>query len=103
MPAMLRGACVRYPAWWVGGLRAVFWQWAGGSLRLPQAKSPFTVGRRVIHFGPEPWPWGSGSFALRGGGGSWRLAVVLLGVHTHSKNPRPVSRMQAYIACSFDK
>jgi hypothetical protein len=32
------------------------------------------------------------------GGGSWRWAVAFLGVQTPSKNPRPVSRKQAYIA-----
>jgi hypothetical protein len=26
------------------------------------------------------------------------MAVALVGVHTHSKNPRPISRIQAYIA-----
>jgi hypothetical protein len=36
-----------------------------------------------------------------GGGGSWKIAVVLLGAHTPGKNPRPFSRIQAYIACSF--
>jgi hypothetical protein len=33
-----------------------------------------------------------------GGGGSQKLAVALLGVHTPSKNLAPVSRRQAYIA-----
>jgi hypothetical protein len=56
----------------VGGLRAVLWQWAGDGLPLPQAKAPLTVARGVIHFGPEPWRWGSGSFALQGWGGSRR-------------------------------
>src|ERR671911_307583 len=38
-------------------------------------------------------------FANRGvGGGSQKYAVVLLGAHTPSKNPRPLSRIQAYIA-----
>src|SRR5215213_6915440 len=31
------------------------------------------------------------------GGGSRKLAVALLGAHTPSKNPLPVSQMQAYI------
>jgi hypothetical protein len=31
------------------------------------------------------------------GGRSWKFAVALLGAHTTSKNPRPISRMQAYI------
>ena len=35
---------------------------------------------------------------LEGGGGSWRWAVALLGGHTPSKNPRPISWLQAYIA-----
>jgi hypothetical protein len=38
------------------------------------------------------------SFVLRGRGGSWKLAVALLSVHTSSKNPPPISGMQAYIA-----
>jgi hypothetical protein len=46
---------------------------------------------------------GSGSIVLRGGGGSQKLVVALLGVHTPSKNPLPISEVQAYIACSFDK
>ena len=33
-----------------------------------------------------------------GGGGLLRWALALLGRHTPSKNPRPVSRTQAYIA-----
>ena len=69
LPAMLRGACVRHAAWWLGGLRAVLWQWAGGGLRLPQARTPPTVARRVIHFGPESRCQGSGSVVLRGGVG----------------------------------
>jgi hypothetical protein len=73
----------------MGGLRAVLWQWARGGLPLPQAKSPLTVARRMIHFGPEPWQRGSGSLALRGG--SRKMAVALLGVHTPSKNPLSVS------------
>jgi hypothetical protein len=48
----------------VGGLRAVLGHWAGGSLPLPYAKEPSTVARGVIHSGPEPWQWGSGSFML---------------------------------------
>ena len=31
-------------------------------------------------------------------GGSWKLAVALLGVRTPSENLAPVSQMQAYIA-----
>jgi hypothetical protein len=46
---------------------------------------------------------GSGSFALLGGGGSQEWAIALLGVHTSSNNPHPVSRTQAYIACSIRK
>jgi len=38
-----------------------------------------------------------------GGGGSQEWAVALLGSHTPLKNPPLVSRMQAYIASSFDK
>jgi hypothetical protein len=53
----------------VGGLRAVFWHWAGDGLPLPQAKGPLTVALLVILFGPEPWQWDSGSFVLRGGVG----------------------------------
>jgi hypothetical protein len=37
-------------------------------------------------------------FRVGGGGGSWKLAVALLGVHTTSKNPPPISGMQAYIS-----
>jgi hypothetical protein len=47
--------------------------------------------RRVIHFGPESWQWGSGSFVLRGGGGSQEWAVAFLGMHTPLENPAPVS------------
>jgi hypothetical protein len=82
----------------VGSLRAVLGQWAGGGLPLPQGKSPSTVARLAILFGPEPHSQGSGSIALRDGGGSRKLADALLGVHTPSKNPPPVSRAQAYIA-----
>jgi hypothetical protein len=35
-----------------------------------------------------------------GGGGSRKMAVALMSVHAPSKNPHPVSRMQAYIAYS---
>jgi hypothetical protein len=49
-------------------LRAVLWQWAGCGLPRPQAKAPPTLARRVILFGPESWPWGSGYCALRVGG-----------------------------------
>jgi hypothetical protein len=59
--------------------------------------------RGVILFGPEPHWQGSGSFALRGGGGSQKWVVALLGTHIPSKNPRSISRIQAYIACYFDK
>ena len=52
----------------MGGLRAVLGQWAGGGLRLPQAKAPSTEARLVILFRPEPPQWGSGSLVLRGGG-----------------------------------
>jgi hypothetical protein len=46
-----------------------------GEVRLeaitPRVTSlPPTVARCVIHVGPEPWRWGSGSLTLRGGGGS---------------------------------
>jgi hypothetical protein len=57
----------------------------------------------MIHIGPEPWQWGSGSFALRGGGESRKMAVSLLGVHTPSKNPRSISGVQAYIAYLLGK
>jgi hypothetical protein len=53
----------------------------------------------VILFGPESHCQGSGPFVLQGGGGSQEWAVALLGVHTSLKNPRPLSRIQAYIAC----
>jgi len=49
-------------------MRAVLGHCAGGGLRLPHDKAPSTVAQRVIHyFGPEPWRWGSGTFALRVG------------------------------------
>jgi hypothetical protein len=44
------------------------WQCAGCGLLLPQAKSPLTVARQVIHIEPEPCEWGSGSLVLRVGG-----------------------------------
>jgi hypothetical protein len=71
----------------VGDLRAVLWQWASDGLPLPYAKAPPTVPRRRIHIGPESYCQGSGSFVLRGGGGSQKVVVALLGVHTPSKNP----------------
>jgi hypothetical protein len=52
----------------------------------------------VIYFGPESYWQGSGSFVLRGWGGSWELAVALLSVHTPLKNLPPISGMQAYMA-----
>jgi hypothetical protein len=61
-------------------------------------KAPLTVAGHVILFEPKPWQWGSGSFLLRVGGGSQEWAVALLGGHTPSKNPRPGSKVQAYIA-----
>src|SRR5215217_9062343 len=61
--AMLGGTCLRRCAWFVGGMRAVLGQWAGGSLPLPQAKAPSTVARLVIHVGPESYCQGSGTFA----------------------------------------
>jgi hypothetical protein len=54
-------------------------------------------------FGPEPHCQGSGSFVSRGGGGSWKIAVALLGVHTTSKNPPPISWAQAYITYRFGR
>jgi hypothetical protein len=45
----------------------------------------------VIDFGPESHCQGSGSFVLGGGGGSRKMAVALLGVHTPAKNPPSVS------------
>jgi hypothetical protein len=38
-----------------------------------------------------------------GGGGSREYAVALPGAHTLSKNPLPVSRIQAYISCVLDR
>src|SRR5215204_3222894 len=73
-------------------MRAVLWHWAGGSLPLPQARTPSTVGQLVIVFGPESYYQGSVSFMLRGGGGSRRWAVAWLGVHTSSKNLHSVSK-----------
>ncbi len=70
----------------MGGLGAVLGHRSGGSLPLPQAKAPSTVAWGVIHFGPEPWRWDSGSFALRGWGGSLRWTVALLGAHPLEKS-----------------
>jgi hypothetical protein len=84
-------------------MRAVLRQWAGGGLPLPKAKASFTVARGVITFGPESHWWGSGPFELRGGGGSRKMAVALLSVHAPSKNPPPISGMQAYIACPIGR
>jgi hypothetical protein len=58
----LRGACSILS---VGGMRAVLGQWAGGSLPLPQAKAPSTLGRCVILFRPESCYWDSGYYVLR--------------------------------------
>jgi hypothetical protein len=82
----------------VDGMRAVLWHWAGGGLRLPQAKAPSMVGRRVILFGPEPWHWGAGLSCYGVGGGSRKWAVALLGVLITGKNLRSVPRIQTYIA-----
>jgi hypothetical protein len=38
-----------------------------------------------------------------GGGGSLKMVVALLGVHTPAKNTRSISQIQAYIACSSPK
>jgi hypothetical protein len=53
----------------------VLWQWAGGGLHLPRAKSPSTVARGVTLFGPESYCQGSGSLVLGVGvgRGKWRL------------------------------
>jgi hypothetical protein len=48
--------------------------------------------------GPESHCQGSTFHVLGRGGGSRKWAVALLGAHTPSKNLRPFSRMQAYIA-----
>jgi hypothetical protein len=98
LPAMLRGTCLRYAAWCLGGMRAVLWHGSGGGLPLPQDKAPSTLARGVIHFGPESRQWDSGSLVLRSGGGSQNLVVAVVGAHTASKNPRIFSRIQAYIA-----
>src|SRR5215207_9084775 len=98
LQAMLRGSCVRRATWCVGGMRAVLGHCACDGLPLPQDKARFTVARRLILSGPEPCQWGSGSFALQGWSGSREWAVASLGVRTPSKNPRPVSEIQAYIA-----
>ena len=43
--------------------------------------------------------WNRAGGESRGGrGGSRKLAVALLSVHTPSKNPPPISGMQAYIS-----
>src|SRR5215208_7710815 len=67
--AMLCGTCLRHAAWCVGSLRAVLWQWAGGGLRLPQAKAPSTVARLMILIRPESHWQGSGSLCLEVGVG----------------------------------
>ena len=67
------------------------WCSNGAATRFCSKKAPPTVAHLVIHFEPEPHWQGSGSFVLRGGGGSRELAVALLWVHTPSKNPRPLS------------
>jgi hypothetical protein len=41
---------------------------------------------------------GLGFFCVAGGGGLYKLAVALLGAQTTSKNPVPVSQLQACIA-----
>jgi hypothetical protein len=64
---------------------------SGGGLPLPQAKAPSTVARLVIQLGPESYCQGSGSFVSRGGGGSQKLAVALLGVFTTAKIPLSIS------------
>jgi hypothetical protein len=45
-------------------MRAMLGHWAGCGLPLPQAKSPLTIARLVILFGPEPHCQGSGAFVL---------------------------------------
>ena len=83
----LRGVCTTFGV--VGGLRAMLGHYAGGGVRLPQAKAPTPVAPLVMLFEPESHCRGSGSFVLQGG--SRKTAVALLGVHTPSKNPTPVS------------
>ena len=79
-------------------MRAVLWHRAGSGLPLPQAKSPSTVEQHVILFGPEPWRWGSGFISLQVGVGR-RNGRLHCWVRTPpSKNPHPISRIQAYIA-----
>jgi hypothetical protein len=89
---------VRHAAWRVGALRAMLGHCTSGGLPLPQAKGPSTVARLVIHFEPESHSRGSGSFVVRGGGGSQKVVVALLGVDTASKNSPSISGIQAYIA-----
>ena len=74
---MLSGACVRHAAWCLGALRAMLGHCTSGGLPLPQAKGPSTVARLVIHFEPESHSRGSGSFVVRGGGGSQKVVVAL--------------------------
>jgi hypothetical protein len=76
------------------GARAVGGWWFTST----PSNAPSTVARFVILFGPESHCRGSGSIALRGGGGSRKIAIALLGAHTTSENPPPNSGMQAYIA-----
>jgi hypothetical protein len=59
--------------------------WAGCGSPLPQAKSPSNVALLVIRFAPESHCRGSGSFVLRGGGGSQKLSVAWVEVHTPRK------------------
>jgi hypothetical protein len=47
--------CVRYAAWFVGGMRAVLGYCAGGGLPLPYAKASSAIAWGVILFGPEPY------------------------------------------------
>ena len=69
--------------------------------------STSTLSRSAVHASAASDPLRGGVLAMglrlscvAGRGWVAEIAVVLLGAHTTSKNPHPVSRIQAYIAKS---
>src|SRR5215212_7869236 len=62
----------------------------------PQAQVPSRVARFVLLFGPESHCRGSGSLLLGVGHKNGGRLFECASVHAPSKNPRPVSQVQAY-------
>jgi hypothetical protein len=74
------------------------WALRGWWSASTQSKVPFTVARRTIFLGLKFRQRDAGSFALRVGGVGRRNGRLHCWVHTPSKNLRPSSWIQSYIA-----